>query len=127
MTLTRQAWPPRRLVLGIVPRHGVEPNLGAVIVEHQRRILRYGEPIAARNLIVELRGRPSGIAESDQALARSMAEADVAQHIGSRRQRDMAVDVNGIGAAVLGVVDDNFFFRDARATEKDPHRALHAG
>src|SRR5215469_14111662 len=59
----------RALVLVLMKRERVGPYLGAIGVEDERRILRRRDPGPARNLVVELRRRPAGIAETPAASA----------------------------------------------------------
>ena len=95
-------WNRRRNVsaLRLGARQRVGPDIGAVVVEDERRILRYRHPHIVRHLVLELRRRPAGIAEGEQALARPFADADVAQDVDRGGERDAAVDVEGVGKEI---------------------------
>src|SRR5262249_56430071 len=96
----------RALVLVLMKRERVGPYLGAIGVEDERRILRRRDPGPARNLVVELRRRPAGIAERDQALPlRGRYRAAPRRHRSTprgRRSRWCAV-----GAVVAAVQRDS--------------------
>ena len=117
----------RHFQLILAARHGVRPHVRTIVVEHQRRVLRHIVPIATRNLVVELRRTPAGIAERHQDFARPLAVADVAQHIGRRGERDLAVDIDGVGEVIVGAVDDKADLGTDRPAEKDPHVVCYSG
>src|SRR3974390_2945138 len=84
------------------PREREVPYLGAVLVEHELRVLGRREPDIARHLAVELAGAPARVAEGEQALLRSRLRGDVAQDLRAHGERHMPVDVERAGAAGLG-------------------------
>src|SRR5580698_830706 len=75
------------LMLVLVERQRVGPHLAAILVEDQRWIFRRRHPRAARDLVIELRRRPAGIAECQKAVLRPVPKADVAQHLGGIAER----------------------------------------
>src|SRR5262249_21396527 len=103
------------------PFHGIIPDLVAILVEHQLGVLRRREPEPVGELALELARRPAGVAECDQALARTAMVADVAQDLVARRHRDAAVDVDGAGAMVFGAVDHKADIGLYRTAGEDAH------
>src|SRR6516162_4018240 len=116
----------RALGLVLMKRERVGPYLGAIGVEDERRVLRRSDPGSARNLVVELRRRPAGIAERDQALLRSLSAADIAQHLAGIAQRHAAVDLGGVRSAVVGAVQREGGIRADRTAKKNKHAVGHA-
>ena len=52
---------------------------------------------------------------------------DVAQHVGRRCERNLAVDIDGIGEMIVGAVDDKADLGTDRPAEKDAHVVRHSG
>src|ERR1700683_562072 len=104
-----------RLLTGFMTRHGVGPDLGPIIVEYQGRIFRHRGPDAFEKLVVELRRSPAGVSESDQALPRALAQADVAQDLRPACKRNAPIDVHVVVAVIVGAVQNKADLRIERA------------
>ena len=108
-------------MLALMERERVGPHPGAIGVEHQRRIFRRRDPRSARDLVVELVRRPAGIAERDQALLRTLAASDIAQHLGGIGQRHAAIDIDCVRPAIIGAMQRKGDTRAHRAAEENRH------
>src|SRR5215813_5973982 len=113
-------------MFALIKRQRVGPHLGAIGIEHQRRIFRRGDPSPAGELVVELLRPPAGIAECDQALLWPMAGADVAQYFGGIAQGHAAVDVTRVRPMILGAVQRKSDVRADWSAEKYQHAIAHA-
>src|SRR6185503_17399363 len=79
-------------------REGIDAELGdrappfVVIraVEEQRVVRRHGEPAIRLDLGIELAWAPAGVAEGEEALARTFAATDRAQDVHRRGKADIA-------------------------------------
>src|SRR5437016_3976070 len=96
----------------------------AVVVEDHRRVLWGRKPCAAGNLIVELPGAPTGIAEGDDGLLGTATMPHVAQDVAVGRHRHAAIDIDRIRMAVLGGVHDEADVRLDRAPDEDADAPL---
>src|SRR5215471_18869713 len=92
-------------------RHGVVPQLLAILVKDQLGVLGCGEPVAPGELAFQLARSPAGIAEREEALFRTPVAADVAQDLSARRHRHASVDRQGLLAPIFGTVHDKTQFR----------------
>ena len=75
----------RRLEFAGAARHCLVPQLVAVIVEDKLWLFGGGEPVVARQLVLELAGSPAGIAESKNALLGALVVPDVEQNLPARQ------------------------------------------
>src|SRR5262245_17874108 len=115
----------RSKVLGTA-LHGVIPELVAVVSEDEVCVLRCGEPETMGELTLELTRRPAGVAEGDEALAGAALVAHVAQDLAARGHGDAAVDVDGVGAMIIGAMEDKADVRLHRAAGEEAHRSRNA-
>jgi len=77
-------------------------------------------------LALELTRRPAGVAERDKALVGAALVADVAQDLAARCHGDVAVDVEGVGAMIVGAVEDKADVRLHWAPGEDANRSRNA-
>src|SRR5215469_7389008 len=75
-------------------RQRVVPEMFAVVVEDQFRLLWCGEPVVAGHLAFELTRPPASIAQRKKGLLRAMVVTDVAQNLAARRHRHASVDID---------------------------------
>src|SRR5262249_52331778 len=82
------------------------PDLLPVLVEHELGVSWRENPVAPRELALELARRPTRIAECNQALLRTFGIADVAQYVAPRGHGDAGADGEGRRPVIVGAVND---------------------
>src|SRR5262249_15254875 len=109
-------------VLG-APLHRVFPDIVAIIVEDDLRVYWRYEPSIAREFTFQLIRAPSGIAESNETLARTLVVANGTQDVGARRHRDSPIDIDRFDPPIVRTMDHESKFRRNRAPLIDGHVA----